>query len=445
MRLFPCSTPHLFLLGALIFGALPAQANIYDDAGKLLKDGQAEAAFRLLEPLEFEQAGNPDFDYLLGVAALEAGEPGKATLAFERVLAMAPNHAGARLDMARAYYVLADYPRARAEFEALGKLNPPPAARMVIDRYLSAIDARQTSGHLRAKGYIEAGLGHDSNPSYAPEQNTVPIGPFISATLDQDSARKSANYGTLGFGGNLEKPLGNQWAAYAAVDGRIRNYSQRIQYDFGNVDLRGGLQHTDGPHQVRFGLGGNYYHQDVVGRRYVWSVNTDYRYALAKDAELSAYGQLSKVRYQERALQAQDTNQWLLGAGWLQLINNDPRSAVFANTFLIGENAMGERPDGDKYGVGARGGVSLPVSPDIDCFVILAAQYGRYENTTSVLRTSAYRRRDIQYDGTLGLNWRIDSNWSLRPSISYTRNNSNVPIYAWDRTDASLMLRRDFQ
>ena len=73
------------------------------------------------------------------------------------------------------------------------------------------------------------------------------------------------------------------------------------------------------------------------------------------------------------------------------------------------------------------------------------SQYGRYENTTSVLRTSANRRRDIQYDGTLGLNWRIDSNWSLRPSISYTRNNSNVPIYAWDRADASLMLRRDFQ
>jgi hypothetical protein len=40
------------------------------------------------------------FDYLLGIAALDSGKPDRATIAFERVLAVNPNFAGARLDLA---------------------------------------------------------------------------------------------------------------------------------------------------------------------------------------------------------------------------------------------------------------------------------------------------------------------------------------------------------
>ena len=77
-------------------------------AQALLKAGKAEEAYALLLPLEFFQAGDPAFDYLLGVSALDSGKFNAATLAFERMLAVNPNHAGARMDMARAYFELND-------------------------------------------------------------------------------------------------------------------------------------------------------------------------------------------------------------------------------------------------------------------------------------------------------------------------------------------------
>ena len=124
---------------------LEAREKPLRDADALIKDGKPADAYALLEPLEFDRAGEVRFDYLLGIAALDSGKPDKATLAFERVLAVDPNFAGARLDMARAYYQLGDMPRAKTEFETVLKLNPPEAARATIQNYLGAIAAQEVA------------------------------------------------------------------------------------------------------------------------------------------------------------------------------------------------------------------------------------------------------------------------------------------------------------
>src|SRR5512140_876183 len=134
-----------------------------DQADALMKQGKAAEAYALLEPFEFEQSGNVKFDYLLGIAALDSGKPDKATLAFERVLAVDPNFAGARIDMGRAYFQLGDVARAKTEFESVLTQNPPPAAKATIDNYLAAIEKLESAKKTRTTGYIEAFGGHDSN------------------------------------------------------------------------------------------------------------------------------------------------------------------------------------------------------------------------------------------------------------------------------------------
>src|SRR5260221_6187151 len=85
------------------FPALAQQADIAR-AKALVDQGKPAEAYEILAPLEDKLSGDVEFDYLLGVAALDSGKPDRATLAFERVLAVNPNFAGARLDMARAYF-----------------------------------------------------------------------------------------------------------------------------------------------------------------------------------------------------------------------------------------------------------------------------------------------------------------------------------------------------
>src|SRR4030067_135559 len=67
------------------------------DADVLVIRGKPGEAYKLLEPLEFEHSGETRFDYLIGIAALDSGMPGKETLAFESVLAGDTDYAAARL------------------------------------------------------------------------------------------------------------------------------------------------------------------------------------------------------------------------------------------------------------------------------------------------------------------------------------------------------------
>lgn len=54
-------------------------------------------------------------------------------------------------------------------------------------------------------------------------------------------------------------------------------------------------------------------------------------------------------------------------------------------------------------------------------------------------------RQDHQLDLALALNWKYLPNWTVKPQISYTRNNSNSDLSAYHRTDASITVRREFK
>src|ERR1051325_6517870 len=84
-----------------------------DRAKRLLNQRQAKQAYELLLPQEGARAGDPEFDYLLGIAALDAGAPERAVFALERVLAVQPNNHVARAEIARAYLALGEREAAR--------------------------------------------------------------------------------------------------------------------------------------------------------------------------------------------------------------------------------------------------------------------------------------------------------------------------------------------
>src|SRR4051812_37164352 len=146
-----------------------AQSDVgLEHARSLLAAGNASQAYGELEPMQAKRAGDPEFDYLLGVAALDSGRIDEAIIAFERVLAVMPNHAGARMDLARAYYAAGAFDLAEAGFQRLQLLNPPPQAQAAIARYLSAIRQRRNQAQAGWLGYTELGIGYDSNLTGVP-------------------------------------------------------------------------------------------------------------------------------------------------------------------------------------------------------------------------------------------------------------------------------------
>ncbi|MDE2118833.1 MAG: tetratricopeptide repeat protein, partial [Betaproteobacteria bacterium] len=271
-----------------------AQEKLLQDADALVKAGKPGEAYDLLEPMEFERSGEVRFDYLLGIAALDSGKPDKATLAFERVLAVDPNFAGARLDMARAYYQLGDLPRAKTEFETVLKANPPDMARATIQKYLAAIESQMHAKDNRITGYLEGTAGHDSNVNAATSQGLVAVPALgnLVFTLNQTSLKSADDY--LGWSGgvNVLHPVNETVALYAGADVRQRGNMAMTQFDTINLNGNvGGIFVLGKQDSLKLGLVDGDYTLGSV--RYYDNVglNGEWRHVFSPANQMSVFGQ----------------------------------------------------------------------------------------------------------------------------------------------------------
>src|SRR5687768_17298309 len=173
--------------------------DLLTSAAALLREGRAEQAWQLLSPHELEYAGRQDFDYRLAIAALESGRENLATFILERVLAVNPGHAAARLELARALFALRDFERAEREFEAVLKADPPPAIRDVVRRYQTSMRRGDEASEPPLRGYAEVVAGRDSNVNAASSQGSVFV-PGLGTDFVPTSQRQRDSFAALGAG-----------------------------------------------------------------------------------------------------------------------------------------------------------------------------------------------------------------------------------------------------
>jgi len=424
------------------------------DAEALMRAGWPADAYALLLPSEFERAGEKRFDYLLGIAALDSGKPDKATLAFERVLAVDPNFAGARLDMARAYYQLGDLARAKTEFESVMKQNPPQEARITIQKYLDAISAREQAERTRITAYFEEALGHDSNVNGATSQAQIPVPAFgnLVFTLNQSSLKTPDYYGSFAGGAEVNHLLNANLGLYAGADLRLRGYPKHNQFSSIDLAAHAGAFYDYEGEVFRLGFIGDQYRLGVGYKpnRDTSGITAEWRHPSGPSDQLTVFGQFTQNRFVTSGMETQDHNLVLFGESWLHVIA-DGKSVVFGSFFGGREvavaavsplNPSGGRPDGNKALVGLRVGSQITLSDAWDCFAGIGVQRGKYNKENLAFLST---RNDTMWDWNAGASWHVDKDWTVRTQLTMTRNQSNIAIYSFDRTDVSVLLRRDFR
>lgn len=444
-----------FLCLCLVGSACFAAETGWRQAEGLLQEGRAESAYTLLAPLEFDQAGNPDYDYLLGIAALDSGRPDRATLAFERVLAINPDHAGARMDLARAYFAMGDYSRAKQEFETVARQNPPAAARATIDRHLAAIEAHGKAQRPGITGYLETVAGHDDNITSVTSDFTS----AVNATYGLPGIRPTGNaikredgYATLGGGVEYHHPIDHDTRAFAGLDARYTGYSSYGNYDTGMAGGRAGIvaKREAGTFKFTFNVQRARQEGETPGTpRPRLDRNTSgaaLEWSRAWDArnEAGLFAQYSQLRYPD--IPTNDMNQTTLGASWLHALPGPQRMLVFSSVFATQESAITPLANGSDYGKQIRGvrlSGQLSLADKLDAFASLGCQW-RNDDMESARQTGV-TGKDRLADASLGLNWQPGKDWTVRPQISYSKNRSNILLYEYDRTDISVTVRKDFR
>lgn len=431
------------LLGALVaafaVAALAADADVVTQAEALVRAGRYAEAYQLLEPLEAKLAGDLKFDYLLARSALETGRPSKASFIYERILAVEPNYVGVRLEMGRAYLALRDYARAKFEFETVLRFQTlPPDLREQAQIYARTADAYLADRKTVGYGYVEYGYGYDSNPLSATplQQITSPSGQTIQSLTTQ----RSDHYQALSLGGEALHALSERFSLYAGADARARIYNNLDTGDFQSLDGRFGLGYAEERSNLRLGLIGGTYRQDNTTLRQGYGLAGDWRYLASPRDQLSVSAAATRFRFVPELFKSNDFDNYLAALGSLLSVN-DGRGA-FGLTVLGGyEDATRDRVDGDKRFAGFRLTLQNAFSDQVGGFLLAGAQRGYYSQNNPIF---GFKRRDSLYDVTAGVTWSFAPGWSLRPQVVYIKNDSNMALYEYDRTDVSVNLRVDF-
>ena len=457
-QLFNCKLRIAALCLALSSLAQAAENSVdLQQAQTLLNAGQAAAAYALLQPHEFSEAGNPDYDYLLGVSALDSGEYNAATLAFERVLAVNPNHAGARMDMARAYFALNDLERASVQFKTVLELNPPENAKQVAAGYLTRIEQQMKARHPSFTAYIEGALGYDTNLTNVTHDFTNAVSQSYGLSgllptgnsIPREDAYVGLNAGLLYTLPQDQDPDAN-W--FFGLDSKQKEYF--TEHDFRSTSLSGqaGYSLKRDQNTNRAVLNLQHFAQEGNAAttprtsldNNVYGITGSWQHLLDDRTQVSLFGQFNIARYADLPLN--DTNTTTVGAALTRSLALPYQPIVFASVFHSAESARNKLPNGADFSrdvVGLRFAGQLSFDAKLEAFA--SAGYQLRDDINIGARQSNVFGKDQLADLTFGLRWKLDSEWSVRPQITYIRNDSNIALYKSNRTDYSITLRKDFR
>ncbi len=446
------------ILSALaIFPAIAADpSKVIAEAQQLLAAGNPKQAYMVLIAEQNTLTGKRDYDYLLGVAALDSGRIDEAIIAFERVLAENPKDAGALLDLGRAYFAAGAMDLAEATFLQLKRSNPPATAAAAIDRYLLAIAQRRDQSKRALMAYGEVSLGYDTNITGVPKDFTAAVvSAFNIPGVDPtgNSIKRKAGYLGAAAGVDYVHPLNANWSGLVGGEARGRAYQKEGNFNSLLGDVRGGVAWNSGVHGAKFSAGYSQYRQEgeapgdpkPTNDRRNTMAGADYRYALSEQQQLNFALTGSRVRFPTNAIE--DFNAVAVSAGWTRSFSGNGTPMLQVSGYYSRDDAVRKLADNVSDKSKRVGGLRTYYQYSLSERVALFNGLGftlRRDESAFARATEVEFGRDRLFDMTLGVSWRFQPKCAMRAQWFASRNDSNIAIYDYTRNEISSNIRCDF-
>ena len=421
--------------------ALTALAAPLDDIRRQVDAGQYDQAYQtgLANP---QMIGDVHFDFLYGIAAINSGRVPEGLLALERHLSAVPANDRARLELAKGYYLLGEYGRARSEFELVLSYNPPAGVRASINAFLQTMQVRQTvEQRSGAKFYIEIGAGHDSNVNGGTFHDTV----AQVGTLDPKSRQIADDGALFAIGGQQTWRVSNRLSLFggADLDHRSNRRDSAREFDLSNIAIYAGFSNLAAGGLWRTTLAGStmllgdnrYRDKTQIGTEATWSFGPElYASGLVQYAE-QRYADDNERARDSRLVTLEGSGTWS-PAGWPWL-----PSLVMRLTHQQEDTRDRRRGELNNSRTALRATLSVSPRQDIRLQAGGWAEGVDYTGDNLVFGTT---RRDETYGIDAAANWAIDSHWTLRGEASWIVVRSNQDLYATSRKTLSIKLRYQY-
>lgn len=400
------------------------------DAENLLASGQSEAAYTLLKPREQMLAGDALFDYLLGIAALDSGYHGDAVFSLRRAVAVAPGFAGARMELARAYFESGNKALARSLFLNLLGEQPPPGVRAVISDYIAAIDAKPDGSKARFAPHFELGVGYDTNANGSTDNET-----FLGFTLSPDNLETESPFVTLGAGFSLNKSQSKRSGWYTGANASYRSNPDASFVDSTMVSGLAGINWQRAGFFGRVGVDGWWATRDSDPNSHYGGIDALVGKRLPGSWELTLGMRGGALRHDD-AIEVLDVDRLLYTGG----LNYRFAPLGSIGVELIGGNDN-EKRSGSPYGNSKFGGrviLNVPVGQDGQLYFSTGSLTSDYDGLFF-----GGPREDSQLSSTLQIEFRnvFTNGLSLIPRLRHIDNDSDVALYDYHRTEFGLTMQ----
>lgn len=410
---------------------------VFEALQRHVMDGQFEAAYALGKRMPDRQ-GDPHFDFLFGVAAINVGKVPEGVLALERHLATVPGNDRARLDLARGYFELGDYIRAKSEFEFVLRYKPPQDVRSNIERYLDAMQTRDTfANKASSQLYLEVGAGSDSNANAGTynSQITLPTGPVVLA--DGTSRAASSQVYTVAGAGQWVRRVTPSFAVFGGGDFNQKSNPSAPAFDTLNAAANAGFSMVSGALLYKLSVVEAMLLVNNTSYRDTLSVTGDAQYGYGDGLIFSGFLQYAEQTY-SASNSIRDSKSFTYGGGFQKLFSGAWRPALGFQVSSTKEDNLNLRDDLNRTTTTAQLSVSINPTEQLGLLLGISRQHSGFDAPDIAFATV---RSDNLWSVDLSANYALSRHWLVRGDVQWSESVSNQDLYAFKRTFSMIKSR----
>jgi outer membrane protein len=332
---------------------------------------------------------------------------------------------------------------ARQEFQAVRQSSPPADVSSTIDRFLDALDARETSRRTGMTGYLEAAIGHDTNVNAATGNTQFAIPAFGGAIFSLTPGSNEQDDSFLNLGGGISGRYGFNDTfgiiGSASFDQRL-NFTEN-QFNTGSINASGGLSARTGGQEFVVALQGQQFNVDNDRFRNAAGVVGQWRSNLGSTDQISAYVQHTRLTYKD--LEARDADRTVIGGAWAHSYGGPRSPVVFAGAYGGKEDVKDDAfPHFGHDLVGLRAGGQIGITDKWLAHVSTSYEQREYGGPDPLFLVD---REDKEFQLRVGATYSVNRHWAITPALAFTNTKSNIVVNDYDRWIASVTARYDFR
>ncbi|UCE31704.1 MAG: DUF560 domain-containing protein [Burkholderiales bacterium] len=413
---------------------------LLSEARARLRRGDAAAAYRLLAERESLYAGFPEYDFLLGLAAIDAGKPARAVFALERVLAAEPGHLRARAEIARAHFLLGEMDASRRQFETVASQAIPGAVRDTIGRYLDAIEHLSTAQRPQTTAYLALSTGYDSNVNLGSSLREWIGTGGLRLLPEATSLAQDGSFVRFGAGVERVVPLDDRWQWYAKAAFEQRLNSVRRDTELGTVDLSAGLGYREDCHRMSLTAQLQHARLERAAFRNAAGITAQWQCESAARTRAGGYAQAFRLLFPEQS--DRDARRLQVGAVMARGFDSAREPVLIGSAYAGVERSSRDLAEYDFDFVGLRFVSEVTLLPGWRGYAGVSYEHRSFDGVNPLF--AGLRRTDRDLELQIGVEHPV-GDWTITPAAVLTRVWSTIDPNDYRRAQIYLHARYRFR